>query len=246
VLWGTIVVLTVIGASGQMWRYIVLDGGYPAWVGAFDLNKERNFPTYYQGVTLLGCAVLLALIAVYKWKQRDRFRVGWAGLVGVFVVLSMDELCELHEQMHVMLDERGVVFSGVLHYSWVVPALIMGMVFGLAYLRFLWHLPVAIRWRFALAGVVYAFGAVGMEMIAADYDQKVGGDNNLIFQLINNLEECLEMSGIALFILALLRYMADTMPPLKISIERGQPEPATEAPPQLVPAASAHGGAAVA
>ncbi|MDA0746457.1 MAG: hypothetical protein O2954_08050, partial [bacterium] len=91
-------------------------------------------------------------------------------------------------------------------YSWGIPGGILAAIFGLMYLRFLWHLPAQTRWLFIVSGCVFLGGAVGVEMWTDWYD-----DNKLLNTLAYNLwttvEEGMEMGSIVLFIHALLGYM---------------------------------------
>jgi hypothetical protein len=60
---------------------------------------------------------------------------------------------------------------------------------------------------FILAGTIYVGGALGMEMVNARYAD-LYGFKNLTYQLMTAVEEFLEMSGIAIFIYALMSYVA--------------------------------------
>ena len=107
----------------------------------------------------------------------------------------MDEIAGFHEALNDIVDS-----------SWAIPGGIAAAIFGLAYLRFLWHLPAQTRWLFVLSGCVFLGGAVGVEMSTDWYkDQELL--NTLAYNLWNAVEEGMEMGGVVLFIYALLRYM---------------------------------------
>jgi len=80
------------------------------------------------------------------------------------------------------------------------------VVTGLAYLKFLLHLPRKTRDLFLLAGSIYVGGALGMEMVCGYYADAVG-QRNLIYGLMASVEEILEMVGVIVFIYALLSYI---------------------------------------
>jgi hypothetical protein len=63
------------------------------------------------------------------------------------------------------------------------------------------------RLRFIVAGLVYVGGALGMEVPLGLWAARHGEDN-LGYVLIDFVEEVMEMSGAALFLLSLLRHLA--------------------------------------
>ncbi|MCH8039862.1 MAG: hypothetical protein IH977_05880, partial [Nitrospinae bacterium] len=83
-------------------------------------------------------------------------------------------------------------------YSWAIPGGITAAIFGLAYLRFLRHLPARTRWLFVVSGCVFLGGAVGVEMSTDWYDDEDLLDT-LAYNLWNTVEEGLEMGGVVLF-----------------------------------------------
>ena len=93
----------------------------------------------------------------------------------------------------------------MLLYAWVVPGLVLvGAVF-LLYARFLWRLPPRTRWRFLVAGGLYVGGALGMELLGGKLHTELGY-NTPWYIAAAQLEEVLEMSGVIVFIDALLSY----------------------------------------
>jgi len=107
----------------------------------------------------------------------------------------MDEVAGFHETLNAMLD-----------FSWAIPGGIVAACFGVAYLRFLGHLPARTQWLFVAAGCVFVAGAVGVEMATDWYDERDLLDT-LAYNLWDAVEEGLEMGGVVLFTHALLGYM---------------------------------------
>ena len=95
---------------------------------------------------------------------------------------------------------------GVLYFSWVVPAGIIVAALGIAYLPFLRRLPARTRWRFVLAGALYVGGALLMELPLGWWAERAG-DDNLVYGLLDFVEESLELAGTSLFLAALLDYL---------------------------------------
>lgn len=161
----------------------------------FDVDEEDSLPTWYATSLHLLTSALLFLVALRKRAERDRWTGYWYGLSLVFLALSMDEVAGLHETI-----------NSVTPFSWVIPGAIAAAVFGLAYTRFLLHLPPRTRWLFFLSGCVFLGGALGVER-ATDWYKDAHQLNTLAYNLWNAVEEGLEMSGVVLFIHAVLGYM---------------------------------------
>jgi hypothetical protein len=205
---GTIVgALTLLSVAGQAARFSFLQGKVTWWVALFDVNREQNIPTYYQGISIFLAAMLLAAVARHAWTHRAPYKWAWTILAAGFVVLSMDETCMLHEQLDALMGASDHPFSGFFRYSWVIPAMAAVLIIGAGYVRFLLWLPAPTRRRFILSAAIYLAGAIGMEMIGGWYDERHGA-NNLTCQMLANVEELMEMGGIATFIVALLDYIA--------------------------------------
>ncbi len=193
------VVLTLLGAAGQVAKYVLGHDFALGFVPLFDVSLDSAVPTWYASTSLLLCALLLALHAGLSRSARDGHAAHWAGLAVLFLVLSVDETATIHETMggalgYALVGDPG----GLLHYAWVVPGMMFAAAVGLAYHRFLFRVPVDVRTGMVLAGVIFLGGAIGAEMLNARYAALAGTDN-LRQQLGTVIEEGLEMAGVALF-----------------------------------------------
>jgi len=63
----------------------------------FDFSEEGNFANWYQSMTLLLCAGILAAIAMVTRKVGGKRRGHWIGLAFVFLFVSIDEAAQVHE-----------------------------------------------------------------------------------------------------------------------------------------------------
>ncbi len=214
--------LTLLSVAGQVIRYTIGNKTYHWYQGIFDLNREQNVPTYFEGILLLAAAVLCALAAAAKGPLIRR--AGFAKLSGLMLLLSIDEMCSLHEQLNHIVHLSALPFG----FAWVIPGGIFAAVMGLIFLRFLLHLPAPTRWRFIVSGSIFIAGAVGMEAVSGFYAGRYG-ENVLSYQLLANLEEVLEMTGMSMFIVSALRYLAAQLPEIILQL-----------PPDPVEAASSH------
>lgn len=166
----------------------------------FSLSAEANLPTWYASVLLFSCGILLAAIARREAAARDRFHRHWAVLAAVFVYMSLDEAVEIHEHL------GGIVEAGgVLYFSWVVPAAVIVVVVGVAYLPFLAHLDPRTRRRFVVAGGLYVGGALLMELPLGWWTEQHGSDN-LGYALIDFVEETMELAGASWFLVGLWKH----------------------------------------
>jgi hypothetical protein len=222
-----IAVLTAAHAVGQV---LILTCGYDhefAFVRSkFDLDGEKNIPALYSSVTLLACAVLLAIITRVKKARREPFVFQWGFLAVVFLALAIDESIAFHESLHEPMVSL-LNLSGWLYAGWVVPVGGLMIVVLLVCLKFLIALPVRTRRLFIAAGVIYVTGAMLMEMAGASYLDAIGGtaaskdDRGIVWSLFVTAEEVLEMAGVAVFIHALMSYISNELGGLCIRIPPG-------------------------
>ena len=193
-----VVGLLAVHSLLQIWHYQVDEVPWPLRQ-LFDVDEEDAIPTWYSTSALLLASVLLLLISRRKQADRDPWVGYWYGLSLTFAALSLDEVAGFHETVNGMVD-----------YSWAILGGIAAAVFGVAYLRFLWHLPARTRWLFVVSGCVFIGGAVGVEMSTDWYDDQDLLDT-LAYNLWNTVEEGMEMAGVVLFIYALLGYMGSAV-----------------------------------
>jgi len=173
----------------------------------FDLNTERNIPTLYSSVILLGSSILLGYIAYLTRLTGGRYSILWAVLSLGFLFLSVDETAYIHENFSE--DVAGWIFV-------VAPFVIL---FLLGYVRFFLHLPRSTKLYFLLAGFLFIGGAFGLEFIGS-WRISLAGENNIATTLIyTSIEESFEMFGINLFVYSLLLYLRDNFPEYYLSFQ---------------------------
>lgn len=188
----------------------------PLLVKWFSLSEEKNFPTWWSTFLLLACSCTLAVIARVKLRTGGAYKAHWIVLSAIFCYMSLDEFIEIHEYLNDLGPLEGK--HGILYFSWVIPALAVVLVFAVAYLLFLWHLPMETRIKVALAGIIYVGGALGVELILGKWTD-VHGEDNLGYALIDLVEETMEMLGSSLFLSTLLEYLGTLVPDLRVRIQ---------------------------
>ena len=207
-------VLTYLNALGLIFSFLY-DGHFHTFIKYFDVGKERNIPTLYSVIGLTVAATLLATNARHSWEKRDGQHRYWAGLALIFLFLAFDEGTRIHEMMSGVM-ERWVTPKGYLYWPWVIPYGFAVLVLAAVYLRFLVRLSRTTRYYFILAALLFLGGAIGVEMLSAW--EKDLNDYTILYSVLYSLEEFLEMIGVAVFIYALLKNLADKSPVIRITL----------------------------
>jgi hypothetical protein len=183
-----LILLNIVGRA-----YVNLGGDNNIGTELVNVDHERSIPTFYSHTILLFSALLLMVIAHLSSKT-NRNRVGWWWVLsGIFVFLALDEALVLHE--HLITDSL----------SWTVPYGVLVVIMGISFRRFLLDLPTSSRNQFIIAGIIYVFGAIGMEIPAGQIYEARGGGS--VYALLTTIEESLEIFGVLIFIDALLTYL---------------------------------------
>jgi hypothetical protein len=172
----------------------------------FVLSAENNIPTYFSALQLLVAAVLLGVNARHQALIRSPWRWHFLVLAVGFAFLSVDEVASIHETALGRLG--GFLLGRTFEWTWLGPGIVIVLLVGLSYLRFLLALPRRFGALFVASGAVFVAGAVGAEWIGSEIFRRWGF--NWAYQIEVIIEEGLEMVGIALFIYALLLYVAET------------------------------------
>lgn len=202
------------------------DTGGSGTIVLFDLYEEANVPTWYSSITLLLCSVLLAIIAAAEKRSGGRYVLRWGALSIIFLLLSMDEVAQIHDKVDSAMD-RFFDLGGFLTYAWVIPAAAFVLVLALAYLKFFLDLPARTRWLFLVAGTLYVGGALVMEMIAGYYEDSHGISDTTsgtplattVASMLAIGEELLEMGGVVVFVYALMLYISTHFKDLHVLIK---------------------------
>lgn len=222
VLVATAAFLILASLAGLFSTYGLGHGSLKGLVWLFDLDQERNIPTFFSVLLLLFATLLLAVIAVLKWTQKAPHVSKWVILSCGFLLMAFDEGFSAHERLIPPIRELlGDGHLGIFHFAWVIPGIALVLVIGLSLLNFLLHLPSATRLRFILAAALYLAGALGIELIGGHYAE-LHGTANATYGIVTTLEESAEMAGLILFIRALLKYCADYHAEVQLLFEAEQ------------------------
>ena len=224
-----IVLLTLASAAGSFLEQVSIDNSLlvevrESWVRLFGPNGEANIIAWYSSSALLLCSFFLSIITLVKKVKQDDYVRHWGILSLIFLYISVDEAAMIHEMADKPVrDLFGL--GGFFYYGWIIPAGIVVLIVGLAYSKFLRHLPSRTRWLFIVAGGIFVGGAIGMESISglSDYlysQERVASDEFVI--IFETIEEFMEMLGIVVFIYALLDYASSHLKPVSFHIGNQQ------------------------
>ena len=180
-----------------------------------DLNGEGNVAAWYGSTLWLLSGGIAALISVARRTDRDSFASHWLGIAAVCVFLSIDEAALIHETMgyalsRMVLDRVPQLdFDGGWVYSWMYYGVAFVVVFLVVFRRFLMHLPRRTFLAMVFAGPVFLAGALGVESVSAAIENgNFTSPGVTTWAALIAAEEGLEMAGVALFVYALLSYVA--------------------------------------
>lgn len=187
--------MSLAGLTVEALKSIYHWKGRTGVVPLLSLSHEENVPTYYSAAILLLAALGSALLSAAVRRDGRRDSMAWGGLAVGFFYISMDEVLQFHEKWG-----SSIHTTGVLHFSWVIPAGVLLAALGALYAPFLLRMPARWRNRLLLAGAVYVTGAVVLELPLGAWTE-AQGEKTLGYALIDWLEETLEMTGIALYLL---------------------------------------------
>ncbi|MFD1340956.1 hypothetical protein [Litorisediminicola beolgyonensis] len=225
VLYLGLLLLAILAAGAAI---IVLRAGLPYpyptgpafFIRLFDLDAERNLPTWFSSNLLLINAALLGLCgATYTTG-----RLSWWSLAAIFLLLSLDESASIHEAAG-RFASRSLGIGGGQTQFWVVLALPVIALLGAVYWRFLTRLPARTRRLSILAGAVYISGAVGVEAIGW-LQSNTTEASPTVYSWLAFLEEATEMTGQLIFTFTLL----DALRRSGVSIRFGPPRDTGSAP----------------
>ncbi len=183
----------------------------------FDLDTERNIPSFYSAAAILFCSLLSFLLACFA-KTTDKFHfIHWLGSSFIFLFLSIDEACELHEAIGDLV-EKYIHATGLIYFPWVLPYSILAILCALLYLKFFLQLPSRTKRLFIVSGAIYFIGAVFFDMLGGR-EAELHGFDSVIYCLLYTVEEFLEMLGIVGMIYTLLDYIEEKYGSIVITLQ---------------------------
>jgi hypothetical protein len=181
----------------------------------FTVDSEGSVPAWYSSNLLLVASALLAVVATVAFNERDRWWKHWAALSAMFCLLSLDEAASFHESLILPLRTHFGA-NGIFFFAWVIPGVFFVGAVGLAFLKFVLNLDTKTRNRFVLAGSLFVGGALGMEFVGGAFIDALG-EGHILHIGAAAIEETLEMLGVTLFIIAILKHLETRVGEFRLS-----------------------------
>lgn len=184
----------------------------------FHLDSEASFPTFFSAILLLLSSIILFLIYKRDRQEKNKKNVKyWLTLSILFLFLSVDEAIQIHERTMAATHKMISDLPNILASAWVIPYSIFFLIVVGFFLKFIFRLPVKTRNLFILSAFIYVFAALVLEL-PESYFRKEYGSTHVYYSSIITLQEVLEMTGIIIFIYALLDYISFQFRNLMVSI----------------------------
>lgn len=186
-----------------------------------EVDREASLPTWYAVITLMACAVLLAVIARDAFRRGRPFARHWAALAVIFALLSLEEIIGIHSEVTQRLRDVVSITEGFGYAIALSAIALLGLAtVAVLFGRFYLHLPA--RWRrwFTVGAVIYLIGVFASDAVG-DYLITASGTPTLAYVVVQTVEEALEMIGVLIFIVMLLDYIRTFVG--RISIEITEP-----------------------
>jgi hypothetical protein len=219
------VLIVVLGLAHLLSQIAKFRFGIPGAYGLvdlFDMDVEANFPTYFAGVQLLVCALVLMLIGLVRRQAKDRFAMHWLVLALIFLLISADELVSIHELSIRLGREFAPAFAtGIFYWIWIVPGSLLVLLVAFTYARFVFsYLPAQTRNRTIIGAALFVGGALVVEMFEARHVEQHGMEN-LTMGIFVFFEESLEKVGILIFLSGILDYLRTVIGSVAIDVVDG-------------------------
>lgn len=175
------------------------DEGLPDVLRLISVDGEGDFPTYWSALNLLLASALVLVIAESVRRDGGPHLWRWQLLVLGLATMSLDEFVQLHEY-------SGHFPAPIEEGGWVIYAVPLCVVIVIALAPLLVSLEGRTRRYFVAAGAVFLTGAVAFEGLGGlMLHYEIATRSDFIYDVRRLGEEGLEMAGVAILNVALLR-----------------------------------------
>ena len=167
----------------------------------FNTDREANIPTLLAFLLLLTAGGLFFLLSRQRIASSDKFAKHVTLLSYIFIFMAVDEYTSIHE----LFNALGVLVPniGIFHFSWVIVGIPVAFIVGLYFLRFFLAQSKDFKIGLFLAGFLYIFGAIGMEMVGGRIHFLYGYEH-IAYGLVSLIEESCEFFGVIILINTLI------------------------------------------
>ncbi len=168
----------------------------------FDMDDESSLPTWFSELLLLMISTSAFFAA---WLSRRGLRGIWITIGVVSLIAAIDEIATLHE--FVLQSIHTIFFKDSLpaglQNAWVIIAPFILAAFGFLAWRVWQLLPRRTSFILVIAGVIFLFGALGVDMLTSMVDKET-----FLYQgVLVAAEESLELLGAAVAFYGIIDYI---------------------------------------
>lgn len=225
-----VVALAACHMAGMVSRHLLGHTQLGGAIDFFNLDREQSLPTWYSSVLLLMASVLSAIVAIGARQSREPDSIAWTILAVLLLLASQDEIAGVHELVNTFWAKRFPGNDVVFHVGWTFVYAPAALGLGAIYFPFLRRLGPGGR-QLLIAGVIYVFGAVGMEIVTGMYWVR-GGRSGMVESVLVAVEETLEMTGVIVLIHALLWRLAEQTVTIRIESDSPRFNRSSSSPPE--------------
>lgn len=201
-LWSIVAVLVALHLIAMVihFRFVELDCHVRE---LFDLEENESFAGYFTAMILIFAGLSVLYHAREARAEGRYMRVLWVLLGIALCLLSLEKFLGLHRKFGELID-----------LPWIALGVPVAIVIAIAYVPFLIRLPATVRNLFILAGALFLIGSIGVDFATGWFPEMAArdpcGDHIVTFgyRVTAAIETGLEMSGIVLFIQAMLKLEA--------------------------------------
>ena len=209
--WYTIAIGVALGLGALRFGVeVALGRPYNELAPFLSVDREASLPTWVSVMLLGAIGGFMHLAASAARAGGEGTARSWKVLGWIFIYMAADELVAIHEGFD-RLGASLVPGGGLFHFGWVV--------FGLGFLPFLFRLRRITAIRLFVAGAVYVFGALGLEMLGGLVIEAT--EDSFWRGVMAMFEETFEMVGLALALRAVLLHLAATQAQFRVEAATG-------------------------
>ena len=185
----------------------------PDLLSFFDVDQEKNLPTWYSSVQLSVAGILCLLIYLFETHSRKSTvisRLFWIGLGLIFLFLSLDELAQIHETF----DHSGLLGISK-HQRWYVYYIPVTFIFTIIFVYFskiIFRNKYYILKYFYVGGVIFLAAALCGDMVKEIiFAHKSLSSIPAILTIQTTIEEFMEMIGESICLISILEFLINQM-----------------------------------
>jgi hypothetical protein len=193
------------------WVDALLGAPVPLLHGLFDLDGEANIPTWFSSAQLLVIGLVLLIAALHNGSTGKPSRLLLCCLSAGFVLVSADEVVQLHEGITGVLGARYIDWAPSLANEYRGTSILAAVALMIV-LRNLYPNMVAF-WKWSRKLSLMALAGFSMMILGASVIESIGykfmQPGSIAYSVEVSVEELLEMVGASLILRSAVLFAKD-------------------------------------